>query len=280
MHEVDVLVELNKIAKRDDYTIAWWDYGYPIAYYADTQTLIDGGKHSGDVNFPVSFILTNPQNQAAKMARLSVEYEKISQLQKEENLTLPRDQRVEILSTIEQMTIDYGYDDTNNFLSDLELLDTPAATSDIYIYLPLRMNSIYPTIKMFSNIDLMSGERGNPPFFYESHFMQSNGDMVDFGNGVVLNRATAMLQIGKDQVPVSRFIQTAYDTNGLKVNTQNLRTQGLNILILESYNKVLIIDESVYNSLYVQLFFLENYDKELFELKINSPLAKVYRLKV
>ena len=279
-NEVEVLVQLEKIAQKDDYTIAWWDYGYPIAYYADTQTLIDGGKHRGDVNFPVSFTLTNPQTQAAKMARLSVEYEKMAQLQSEENRTLASEQRVPILSNIEQMTLDYGYDDTNNFLRDLSFLETPEPTSDIYLYLPLRMSSIYPTILNFSNMDLMSGERFNAPFFYESHFVQSQGEMIDFGNGVVLNRSNSMLQIGQNQIPVTRFIQTVYDSNGLNVNTQNLRDEGLTIMLLQSYNKVLIMDETIYNSLYIQLFFLDNYDENLFKKVIDSPLAKVYKLKI
>lgn len=45
--EVAVLDKLKSIADREDYVVAWWDYGYPIRYYSDVKTLIDGGKHSG-----------------------------------------------------------------------------------------------------------------------------------------------------------------------------------------------------------------------------------------
>ncbi|MGK0255650.1 MAG: undecaprenyl-diphosphooligosaccharide--protein glycosyltransferase, partial [Arcobacteraceae bacterium] len=72
--EVTVLDKLKTIANREDYVVSWWDYGYPLRYYSDVKTLSDGGKHSGSVNFPTSYILTNSQERAAKMLRLDVEY--------------------------------------------------------------------------------------------------------------------------------------------------------------------------------------------------------------
>jgi dolichyl-diphosphooligosaccharide--protein glycosyltransferase/undecaprenyl-diphosphooligosaccharide--protein glycosyltransferase len=37
--EVQDLAKLNEIADVKDYTLAWWDYGYPIWYYSETSTL-------------------------------------------------------------------------------------------------------------------------------------------------------------------------------------------------------------------------------------------------
>ena len=108
--EVQVLEELSKISNPNDYTVAWWDYGYPIRYYANTQTLIDGGKHQGHVNYPVSYILTNPQNVAAKMMRLDVEYTE---------KRVFKDESIQSGSNIEQITKDYGFNNTNNFLDAL-----------------------------------------------------------------------------------------------------------------------------------------------------------------
>ena len=36
---VDVLDKLKDIASREDYVLAWWDYGYPIRYYSIGKTL-------------------------------------------------------------------------------------------------------------------------------------------------------------------------------------------------------------------------------------------------
>ena len=54
--EVEDLVKLDNMADGKDYTLSWWDYGYPIWYYSDTSTLIDGGKHNND-NFIISKIM-------------------------------------------------------------------------------------------------------------------------------------------------------------------------------------------------------------------------------
>jgi len=40
------------------------------------------------------------------------------------------------------------------------------------------------------------------------------------------------------------------------------------------------MNESVFNSIYVQMFLLGNYDKELFELVVKSPYTRIYRLKI
>ncbi|KIM03949.1 MAG: hypothetical protein KN64_09490 [Sulfurovum sp. AS07-7] len=40
-----------------------------------------------------------------------------------------------------------------------------------------------------------------------------------------------------------------------------------------------IMDSNTYNSAYIQMFLLGNYDKNLFELVVSSPYSKVYKLK-
>jgi len=279
--EVSVLQKLGEIATPKDYTIAWWDYGYPIEYYSNTRTLIDGGRHSGSVNFPVSYALTNPQHKGAKMARFGVEYEIKSLQARRYNKTAAEDERKQIFSTIEQMTTDYGFRDTNDFLSLIETLETPKPTRDIYFYLPLRMSSIYTVATFFSNLDLMSGEKYARPTFYETNFFEDTGAQVDLGNNIVLDKAKAQILQNGQSRNVKRFITTLYDANGkLNVNTQTLNSNGLTVVFLQSYKKVLVIDESVFESLYFQLFFLENYDAAIFEQVVSSPLAKVYKLKI
>jgi len=43
---------------------------------------------------------------------------------------------------------------------------------------------------------------------------------------------------------------------------------------------MLIVDEKTYNSMFIQLMVLENYNKKLFEPVILTPSAKVYKLKI
>jgi len=281
--EVKVLEKLHAEAKREDYVVAWWDYGYPIRYYSDVKTLIDGGKHSGDVNFPVSFMLTNPQDVAAKMARLDVEYTEKTFAFVKENKERIKDKNLTIFSNIEQMTKEYGFNDTNDFLLSLQTeVELPKKTRDIYFYLPMRMTDIYPTVEMFSNIDLISGEMKKRSFFYVTKSFKQEGNNINLDQGVVFDLQNTIVSIGNQKVPVKRFVQTAYDKNNkLTKSIQMANPAGdVNVVYMSNYNTFLVLDEKAYNSLYIQLAVLEEYDKMLFEEVLLTPQAKVYKLKI
>lgn len=275
--EVKVLDKLKGVAEREDYVVAWWDYGYPIRYYSDVKTLVDGGKHEGDVNFAVSFMLTNPPAVAAKMARLDVEYTQIGfeLLERDKNLTLK--------PNIETITKEYGFSDTNDFLLSLESdIKLPQKTRDIYFYLPLRMLDIYPTVATFSNIDLMSGEMKPQPFFYLSRNFKQEQNMINLGQGVLFDLQAAAITIGKNRVPIKRFVQTSYDKEMKFQKSVQISDAGANIslIYMSSYNMFLVLDEKTYNSLYIQLMVLQEYDKMLFEEVFLTPQTKVYKLKI
>ena len=281
--EVKVLDRLGKIASREDYIISWWDYGYPIRYYSDVKTLVDGGKHSGEVNFPVSFILTNPQNVAAKMARLDVEYTEKTFKYIEESRDLIKDKNLTIFSNIEQMTTDYGFKDTNDFLKSLNTdIKLPEKTRDIYLYLPFKMLGIYPTMSLFSNIDLMNGEKQKEPFFFMSRNFRDTQATVELGQDVFIDKRDSTLNIGNKKMPIRRFTKTIYDQNmELQKSTQLMNFAGtINVIYMANYNTFLVLDEDTYNSLYIQLMVLEEYDTTLFEKVIMAPNVKVYKLKI
>ena len=274
--EVLVLDKLKSIAHREDYVVGWWDYGYPIRYYANVKTLSDGGKHSGSVNFPVSFALTNPQLPAARMLRLDVEYTEAKYKMQSNNPDKNR-------TNIANMTLDYGFKDTNRFLAALYAnIKLPAKTRDIYLYLPNRMLSIYPTVTLFSNLNLMNPDKRAQPFFYKTTAFKESATSIDLGNSLKLNKQTGKLEIGNKAYPVKNFVKTFYDTKGvLHKQIQTLNPSGaLNIIYMQNYKQFLVLDNKSYNSLYIQLFVLQNYDKKLFEPIIFSPLAKVYKLKI
>jgi len=282
-NEVKVLDNLGKKASMEDYVISWWDYGYPIRYYSDVKTLVDGGKHSGSVNFPVSFVLTNSQDVAAKMARLDVEYtEKTFAFQKEHKEEII-DKNLTIFSNIEQMTKDYGYDDTNDFILSLETdIELPKKTRDIYLYLPFRMLNIYPTVKVFSNLDLMNGSKFKRPLFYMSNNYKQTKNILDLGRGVTLDLNSKILSLGGSKKKIRRFVTTLYDKNKkLRKNVDLIDfSSNISVIYMKNYNTFLVVDEDTYNSLYIQLMVLEEYDKNLFEAVELTPHAKVYKLKI
>jgi len=281
--EVQQLDSLSKIVGKEDYIVSWWDYGYPLRYYTDAKTLIDGGKHGGDVNFPVSFMLTNDQESAARLARLEVEYTEKAFVVAEQNETKANKEQTNIINNTAQMTLDYGFHDANDFLDALQTpLTLPAKTREVYFYLPYRMMSIFPTVAQFSNLDIMNGKTIRQPFFFQTTQFKDTGSSLNFSSGVVLDKAKGMLKIGSQEVPVKNFIQTGYTPEFKLIKEQNvIHPDGhFSIIYMQAYNTFLILDEAMFNSTYIQLFVLENYDERFFEPISLEAYAKVYRLKI
>jgi dolichyl-diphosphooligosaccharide--protein glycosyltransferase/undecaprenyl-diphosphooligosaccharide--protein glycosyltransferase len=269
--EINVLNSLNKMATREDYVISWWDYGYPIRYYSNVKTIIDGAKHSGNVNFPVAYSLTNNQVAGANMARLDVEFTEKSFNEK-------------CGVSIECILKAYNIKNPNNFLNALnnKNIGRPPKTRDVYFYLPNRMLDIFPTVDMFSNIDLITGQSKARPFFYISKNFNDNGKVINLGNNIALHKEGAFLQLGKQKIALNYFVITEYSKDGklIKQVQQANKSAKISVIYMKNYNQFLVMDNRMFNSTFIQLFALENYDKDLFEPVILTPLAKVYKLKI
>ena len=286
--EVSTLTKLKNIANREDYMVAWWDYGYPIRYFSDLKTLIDGGKHVGSENFAVSYALTQPQNLSATLARLDVEYTESKFLLDQKNADKNR-------TNMASMMADYDFDDSNDFLYALDSLALPEKTRDIYLFLPHRMFYIYPTLALFSNLDLMTAEQKQPPFFHLTNSFEENEQFLHLGyymqkdvifnkKDVIFNKATGNIEIDKGKIVlgVKSVTQTHYDEHeNLQITQNDVHHNGtLYMVYMRSYNQFLVIDESVYNSTFFQLFVLENHDARFYEPTLLSPQIKIYKLKI
>lgn len=262
--EVADLVQLSKVSKRKDYTLGWWDYGYPITYYSNTSTLIDGGKHTHD-NYIISKLLfsTSPQ-QVANLSKLAIET---------------------YVDSNYAMVADTIFKDRNpkTLLSSLKKAEykLPKKTRDVYLYLPFRMLNIFPTVGVFGNLNLKTGKKERNIIFYPTVAVKQDGAQVVFQNGIVFDSSKGTIKLGKEVQKVYRFDQVKLGKNAdPKVKTSLMHLDGqLCIVNLESYNKIIIMDKKTYNSTYVQMFMLGNYDKNLFELVVSSAYSKIYKVK-
>jgi dolichyl-diphosphooligosaccharide--protein glycosyltransferase/undecaprenyl-diphosphooligosaccharide--protein glycosyltransferase len=143
------------------------------------------------------------------------------------------------------------------------------------------MMNIYQTVRLFSNLDLSTGNQFAQPFLYMSNSFQDVGEKVLLGNGIEIDKRKNVVKIGNQEISINSLFVTAYDSQGrLQKQQQRFSASApLSIVYMKSYNKFLVVDQQTFNSTYFQLFVLENYDPELFEPVIMTPLAKVYRLK-
>lgn len=266
--EAQILTNLSKVADRDDYVLSWWDYGYPIRFYSNAMTLIDGGKHIGRDNFAVSLALSQDENMSATMARFEVEYTK--KLYGEKN------------NTFEKMMEDYNLNNIDDLLLALKanLLSPPEKTSEIYYYLPYRMLDIFPIVIRFSNLDLKSGTSYKNPLFISGYFKREGDNEIILDNGIQIAKNFSALYYGDSKLPIKEFIISTYD--GKNTNNQSFKVNsegGIYVIYMKSYGRFLILDEATFNSTYIQLFVLGQNDENLFELVDSNILAKIYKVK-
>ncbi|RUM74702.1 MAG: peptide-binding protein, partial [Sulfurovum sp.] len=263
--EVKDLVKLNELSSPKDYTLSWWDYGYPIWYYSDTSTLIDGGKHNND-NFIISKIMfsTSP-TQVANLSRLAVETYVDSNFSIVANQLFSVDKNPEKLLTALKR-------------SDFKL---PKKTREVFLFMPYKMMRIFPTVGVFGNLDLRTGKKKRNIIFYPSRIANQVGSNIKLENGIVYNMATGIIQIGSNRAKVNKFDVVEYRPNGKSVRESNINhiDGTLCIVFMRTYNSFVVMDRETYNSAYVQMFMLDNHDKNLFELVVSSPYGKTYRVK-
>jgi dolichyl-diphosphooligosaccharide--protein glycosyltransferase/undecaprenyl-diphosphooligosaccharide--protein glycosyltransferase len=267
--EVQDLVKLDKMATDKDYTLAWWDYGYPIWYYSNTNTLIDGGKHHND-NFIVSKIMqTTSPELAANLSRLAIETYVDSNYKTVANTLFKNRQKDQL--------------DPNVLLSELEdpAYTLPEKTRDIYLYLPYRMMRIFPTVAVFGNLDLTTGQEERKIAFYPTQAVSNKDGIVTFRNGITFDTQKGEISLGEQKKQVKHFIITQNTKEGkVQLQSQLYHAGGeFAIVYMQSYGQFVVMDTETFNSTYVQMFMLEKYDSNLFELVVSSPYSKIYRLK-
>jgi undecaprenyl-diphosphooligosaccharide--protein glycosyltransferase len=248
--------------------LTWWDYGYPIRYYTDVKTLIDGGKHSGDVNFPVSFALTRPQIASYNTAILDTYFTEKHFID-HKNFDFIKD-------------VENFYHTKINSLTELEKLlsqkiPLPKIKEDVYYFLPLKMMNIFPTVSVFSSLNIKNGKVNNHFFYKASNIKQKGNILIAGGIKIILNKA--VLQMGNNIIPIKSIDVVSYNKQGQLVkNREVFRSNGFRVVLMKSYGTVLIMDDFYYNSSYIQMFVFENYDKNLFKPVILNPFLKIYKV--
>jgi len=126
--------------------------------------------------------------------------------------------------------------DVSGYLENLRYgnVDLPQKSREVFLYLPMRMFDILPTVKIFSNLDLSTGRPLSRPFLYSTQRFNDTPAAIQFGNGVALLKREGEVQIGNQKVPLGTFIKVAYNPQGkLVVNRQTVSpVSHLNFLYL------------------------------------------------
>lgn len=274
------LAELKNKASREDYVLSWWDYGYLIRYYSDVKVVADpGGRQAGEYTFMSAFSFNKDEVSSANMARLNVEY-----IQKSQGKKFDPKLEDKFKLNLYQIQKDYGEADINKFLSSLsdKNFNLPQKTRDIYYYFVPHMIDILPNILRFSTVNIETGKESWTPFIHVGYDIRMGKD----GESIIINDECTLPSVDPEyliydgkRMPINSYYQVG-EANGklVKLSKQIDKNSNLYVIFLPDYQRILILDKKVFESAFIQLFVLENYDKDLFEPVYLSNSARIYKL--
>jgi dolichyl-diphosphooligosaccharide--protein glycosyltransferase/undecaprenyl-diphosphooligosaccharide--protein glycosyltransferase len=173
--------------------------------------------------------------------------------------------------------------DPNLLLSELENSNyaLPPKTRDIYLYMPYRMMNIFPTVMVFGNLNLNTGKPLRQIYFYPTNAISNKGGQIAFSNRMVFDAKKGQIIMRSQKKSVKNFIVTQNGNNGKTlIQSQLYHRDGEYVIVyMKSYGRFIIMDTETFKSMYVQMFILGKYDKNLFELVVSSPYSRIYKLK-
>lgn len=136
--EIQAFKDLDSKLSNNDFIFSWWDYGYALRYFTKAQVLLDGGRHSGAINFPIATMLCSD----SKELFFNLSYHLAQSLQK-----LPQNKWNESFEVLLQNTSMDSFLKAQKQGFSAELLSGGA---QIYWVLPLRILPLVANICSFS----------------------------------------------------------------------------------------------------------------------------------
>jgi len=274
--EAELMGHLAEARAPGDYAIAWWDYGYPLWYFGQVNTLLDGGRHGPDHMLVSLALFTDSPLQAVNLARTAVErYHAAGRGYRFVTDALFREAR-EASQT------------PRDLLASMAAADymPPPATRDVYLYLPHRQLNLMLAIERFSGDARRAADApARRPFGLFSPGLQRQGDVIGFADGVAFDQASGLLSLRADggqvhQRPAAALWQVALMQDGSIRSrlTRRYADVGAHVVLLESYGAALVLDQALFDSFYVQTYVFDRYDPSLLEPVARTPWGAVFKL--
>ncbi len=245
--DIEALNKLKDTIKPNDFIIATWDYGWPLWYYSNINTIVDNGKHAED-NFIVSKILLSDNQQFIKNASLFF----VNRYKKSSSSKI-------VLPFLHEYSIDY--------LKELEKSDyiPPKSNKNIYILLHRGMLSTYEAVEEASNLNLKTG-KNFPSNLYNRIFLSK-----EYNSSQKILKTTTQLSI---DIEHGRILSTNPNENAnvreitiaknSKIEFTKSYNSPNNIFIVIDKKKVFITNKKLYNSFLIQALVFNKYDHKLF----------------
>lgn len=277
-YETSLLSYMDSVSDKKDYIISWWDYGYPVRYYANTLTHSDGGMQSGNLTYMESLALTSSsQTLASNLLRDGVEIKE--KLQKDSELKSTGGTFGDIM----KYNMSGETPSASKMIDKLSSKDYDAhsSTRNIYWMMMYRMLPIIPTISLFSSYDLQTKEPRETGLYLFSQTSTPTDYGLALTDNLMFDKNLGVVKLPNGAYGAVKKFITVDELNG-DITTQEVDLNPdakLYVILLKTTNSVIIVDETMFKSNFIQMFVFGNYDKELFEAVMINPVMKIYRLK-
>ncbi len=244
----EVLQELGEIAEPESLVWTWWDYGYATQYFTGLNTFSDGGRNRGEYLFTLGRVFgTADLNQSAGMVRFA---------------TKKDHQPWTVWETWDEPQM-------SSWLADLREDEVSTSTyPPQYIVVQWEALQFLPWIQYFGSWDI-----------YEEGGQRSRVVAVMRPEELDLN--TGKFMVGGEG---EGFVVTVdiLDERGLQHYAYPENAGGPHLLLDSASSEVLLLDETAYNSMLVQLLISKSDGAgfaDPYELVIDGlPSARVFRL--
>lgn len=257
--QISALEQLKSKATRKDYVVTWWDYGWPVWYYTNMQTMIDNGRHHED-NYSVAKILMSNSQTFTYNATHHL-YDIYS-----------KNQSPAIIQALQK---DKEPSKLFEKLSQTDMIHKKYV--DKYLVLPQQMTKLIYTIFTFANIDPKTGEKLKSKLFFEFNALKEDKNFIYLDKGTKVDKNKALIIQGETKIPIKSFYHIITKNNQKLLKEINAYSKGLNLIVYEG--KYYLMDDYFLNTTFIQLMFFNNYDKRYFEPVYTGKSISIFKVK-
>ena len=255
---------------------SWWDYGAPVRFFTQRTPNIDSGLNDDRRLFVDSAVLTTSNQLFARNLLLENEHKKNY---------ISYDGAPDKAQSVLEAVMKSRPTPVANPNEMLGLIASssyqpPKVDKDVVLMLPYRMLSIFGTIKLFSELDLASGKKLQPRFYAFYSTPKDDGRVIKLDASSFIDKQQGLFVKNNSPIQIKSMHKLIRDKNGnFKCESANLYSDGVDVLFLADDNYFVVLDDSLFNSVFIQMYFFDKYDRSLFEKVYGGNFIKVYRVK-
>ena len=267
--DVATLVALDQVATTADTTIAWWDYGYPITYFAKTHVVTDGSRRGNDASLAAEVLLTSNPARAANLARLMAD---------------ANDVNIGAAALLVDAAKAQGIG-VDAFLAAVDAGQWPGRprSGEVYLFLTKRLLPILPALV---DVRPLAGGATRPRAVVRLYpGVRSEGDKLYLEEGVVVDAGTVKMTRPRGEGGTeSKDLRAVHVVGGsgasLKRGVRQGNASAPTVGVLMRDLRLFVeLDAELLTSQWAQLYFFEAADPRYYEPVHLSPTSKVYRFR-